>query len=373
MKAFDKVPHRRLLSKLRGYGISEQLILWIEAFLRGRRQRVVINGTASCWEEVISGVPQGSVLGPILFVIFINDLPDAVLALLLLYADDSKIYKAITSLDDQIDLQFDLQRMHLWSTKWLLSFHPDKLKCLTLYPGRSNASSRSYFIGENRVKKTTMETDLGVDVDQKLSFESHISKKIKKANRMWGAIRRSFRYLDHRTFRLLFKGMVRCHLEVASSVWSPSSEALCDSIEGVQRRATSMLPGMSDKAYGERLRALKLTTLRSRRWRGDMIEVYKTLHKVYEPIVAPSLTLRADQPGRAALRQHPLTLLTQRSNNRLRQNVFNRRVIPVWNCLSDNSKDAPSVDAFKARIDREWANEDILYDHKAKFSKLPAS
>ena len=255
--------------------------------------------------------------------------------------------------------------------KWLLTFHPDKLKLLTLYPGRFDNTSRTYFVGNNRVHKSEVETDLGVDIDSHLNFETHITNKIKKANRMAGAIRRSFRYLDHRTFRLLFKGMVRCHLEVAAPVWSPGSEGLCDSIEAVQRRATSMLPGMSDMSYGERLQALKLTTLRSRRMRGDMIEVYKMLHGLYEPIVSPPLALRADQPGRAAPRSHPLTLSSQRSISRVRQNVFSRRVIPVWNSLSAAVKDAPSVDSFKVRIDKDWEQEDILYDPKAKPSKIP--
>ena len=150
-----------------------------------------------------SGVPQGSVLGPVLFVIFINDLPDAVLALLLLYADDSKVYQAIKTAQDQLSLQFDLQRMQAWSNTWLLSFHPDKLKMLTIHPGRERLTDRIYYVGSTKVKRSNLETDLGIDVDPQLKFENHVDGKIKKANRMMGAIRRSFRYLDNNTFRLL--------------------------------------------------------------------------------------------------------------------------------------------------------------------------
>ena len=111
-KAFDKVPHRRLLAKLKAYGIRKEVIRWIEAFLVGRQQRVEVNGQASAWEEVFSGVPQGSVLGPLLFVIYINDLPDSVLSTLMLYADDSKVYRSIASELDGAQLQDDLHAMY---------------------------------------------------------------------------------------------------------------------------------------------------------------------------------------------------------------------------------------------------------------------
>ena len=190
-----------------------------------------------------------------------------------------------------------------------------------------------------------------MDIDTQLSFETHIAKKVKKANRMVGAIRRSFRYLDQRVFRLLFKGMVRCHLETAVSAWSPSTEGLSDKMERVQQQATAMLPVIGDLPYGRRLHSLKLTTLKLRRLRGDMIETYKVLHHVYAPIVAPPLPLQVDQPGRAAPRLHPLTLATLRSSCRARSSTFTRRVIPVWNSLTPEAKDAPSVNAFKARLD----------------------
>ena len=134
-----------------------------------------------------------------------------------------------------------------------------------------------------------------------------------------------------------------------------------------------MLPGMKDLSYAQRLQKLKLTTLRSRRLRGDMIETYKILHAEYEPIVSPPLPLRADQLGRPALRAHPLTLATQRSVSHVRRSTFTQRVVPVWNSLSAEVKEAPSIDCFKARLDRDWAKEDVLLDHKARLSKLPHS
>ena len=131
-KAFDTVPHRRLLKKLEGYRINGELFNWIKAFLSDREQVIHVNGEESDTSTVISGIPQGSVLGPILFVLCINDLQDAVNSEIYLYADDTKIFKAVTSMQDSLSLQSDIDAMIEWSRKWLLQFHPDKCHVLTL-------------------------------------------------------------------------------------------------------------------------------------------------------------------------------------------------------------------------------------------------
>ena len=259
--------------------------------------------------------------------------------------------------------------MYLWSQKWLLLFHPDKLKGLTISRSR-DSSNRRYFIGPFPVTVSTEEVDLGVAIDTRLSFESHISEKVKKANKMVGSIRRSFRYLDAAMFKLLFKSMVRCHLESAAPVWSPSSEMLVDLIEDVQRKATAMLPGMAGKSYPERLSALKMTTLRARRLRGDMIQTWKVLHGEYDPELCPELMLRAALPGHPAVlaRQHPLTLSNALNKTSVRASVFPQRVVPLWNSLPPCCMDASSVNSFKNQLDKHWEGQEFLTDHKAPVS-----
>ena len=126
MKAFDTVPRQRLLCKFRGYGIDGELLAWIESFINNRRQCVVINGQKSSWTDVISGIPQGSVLGPVLFVVYINDLPDEVTSNIILFADDTKVYRTITTTEDCRQLQSDLNNLQTWAKKWQMKFHPDK-------------------------------------------------------------------------------------------------------------------------------------------------------------------------------------------------------------------------------------------------------
>ena len=125
MKAFDKVPHKRLIAKIKNLGVHEDIVGWITSFLEDRKQKVVVNGEESDWANVTSGIPQGSVLGPLLFVLYINDLPDQVDSDAYLFADDTKIFRIIKTQNDRQILQEDLNKMESWSDKWLLKFHPE--------------------------------------------------------------------------------------------------------------------------------------------------------------------------------------------------------------------------------------------------------
>jgi len=188
-KAFDKVPHQRLLQKLKGYGFGDCLIKWVNGFLSQRKHRVIVNGTASKWAEVTSGIPQGSVLGPVLFVIYINDLPKEVESEVYLFADDTKIFSEITNEGDSGKLQDDLDALYAWSNKWLLKFHPHKCKVLNL--GRKNRETYNYTLDNTILEHVEGEKDLGITIDNNLKFTDHINNKVKKANQIMGIIRRS--------------------------------------------------------------------------------------------------------------------------------------------------------------------------------------
>jgi hypothetical protein len=363
-KAFDKVPHRRLMEKVRSYGIEEGICDWLESFLSNRKQQVIINGQRSEEEDVISGVPQGSVLGPLLFIIFINDLPELVKAALFLFADDSKIWKEIEGQHDKVSLQEDLNAMEQWSKTWLLEFHPDKLKLIHMNIKHEEVES-DYKVGEYTVKGVQKEKDLGVIVDKRLSFEQHITYIVKKANSTMAMIRRAFKFLDRDMFRLLFKGMVRNGLEYGGPVWSPYKMKEIERIEGVQRRATSRLPGMKNKTYEERLKELNLPTLRYRRTRGDMIETYKIMHGIYDNEVTPKLEMLKDKRGCSNIRgKNSLSLFQKRARLEMTRNSFTHRIVKVWNSLPEKVVMAPSVNAFKNELDREWKHKEARFNFR---------
>ena len=222
-KAFDKVPHRRLLSKLSTYGINGVIINWIKCFLCNRRQRVRINGIFSDWTAVSSGIPQGTVLGPILFVIYINDLPQ-VCDNLFLFADDAKLYRHIQDINGSQCLQKFCQQIYDWSEQWLMRLNTDKCKLLTIARKKDVIDCKygfntkdSGFVVLERVQNMK---DLGVTFDSDFSFKDHIYETIKKAYQVIGIIGRNFKALDIESFILLYKSLARSHLEYANSVWN---------------------------------------------------------------------------------------------------------------------------------------------------------
>ena len=154
-KAFDKVAHKRLLIKLEGYGISPQLIQWIGSFLSGRRQKVRVNGAESEWEDVLSGVPQGSVLGPVLFILFVNDLPEMIKTKVKMYADDTKIYADVSNEENYYKLQEDIDSLDKWAHEWQLSFNTSK--CKVMHIGKKNPR-KTYTMNQNNCKTEIEET-----------------------------------------------------------------------------------------------------------------------------------------------------------------------------------------------------------------------
>ena len=199
-----------------------------------------MNGQQSDEKPVISGIPQGSVLGPMLFVLYINDLPDSIKSDSNLFADDTKVHKIISKQEDCDDLQNDLHKLEEWSDTWLVRFNAVKCKHMHLGPRKFN---HKYILNDTELQYAEHEKDIGVYIDDKLSFDKHISEKCKKASSMFGLIRRTFRFLDADMFKVLYKSHVRSHLDYCSSVWAPYKVKHIEQIEKVQRRATKQIQG----------------------------------------------------------------------------------------------------------------------------------
>ena len=192
-KAFDKVPHQRLLIKLKAYGIGESMINWIQAWLTGRRQRVIVEGEISNWKPVLSGVPQGSVLGPILFLIFINDLDDDLSSKVLKFADDTKVFRTVKTDTDKDTLQDDLTKLLKWSEQWQMLFNFGKCNCIHI--GHGNVS-KEYFMGNTILGTSVKVKDLGVTVSADMTVSEQCGLAATKGNQMLGLIRRNITYMD---------------------------------------------------------------------------------------------------------------------------------------------------------------------------------
>ena len=273
-KAFDKVPHQRLLYKINKMGISGEVYGWIRSFLEDRHQRVGVNQAYSKWTNVKSGVPQGSVLGPLLFIMYINDMPNNIGACCSIFADDTKVSQNIYTEEDALKLQRDLKKLEEWTDTWKLSFNATK--CKVIHFGSKN-KNYDYFMKGQQLEKVETEKDLGAVVSFDLKVEPNVLHHVTKANKMVGLIRRTFSFLNKDMFLALYKAYVRPHLEYCQQAFYPHLQKDKDLLEGVQRRATKLVQSIEDLSYPDRLKELDLYTLEQRRHRGDMITVFKII------------------------------------------------------------------------------------------------
>ena len=347
-KAFDSVPHKRLLRKLQAYGVEGRLLRWIESFLTNRCQRVVLNGVKSSWASVLSGVPQGSVLGPLLFVMFVNDMPDVVQSSILIFADDTKIYRPVRQASGVQSLQSDIDALVRWSAQWQLPFNTSK--CKSLHIGSGNVR-HVYDMNGAVLAQTAVEKDLGVQIDDCLKFREQAAAAVAKGFQILSVIRRSFLTLDSTTLPLLFKTLVRPHLEFGNVIWGPYNRADQQQVERVQRRATKLVPELRSLPYTARLRVLGLPSLYYRRRRGDMIAVYQLVHSGID--LDPSFFFAPSDVR--FTRGHPWKLAKPRAVTRVRRQAFSIRVINDWNGLPMGVVEASSINVFKARLDAHWA------------------
>ena len=358
-KAFDSVPHKRLICKLKGYGIDGKLLSWIENFLSDRTQYVTINGISSDKVPVTSGVPQGSVLGPTLFIYYINDLPSKAITPIKIFADDAKNHKSIISCNDQTTLQKSINALVQWSKKWLLGFNTSK--CNMMHLGKNNLEYAYTMCDGETLQKlnvTKCEKDLGVHIDPLLKFNEHITKTIKKGRSTSGMILRSISSRSKDILLPLYKALVRPILEYANPVWSPFLVKDVDSIERVQRQFTKRISGVRFHSYSDRLKKLNLPSLVYRRQRGDMIECYKLTHHIHDPLTTHTLF---EFDNNNITRSHPYKLKKPRFNSKKYQHFFTNRIVNPWNGLPADVVSAETLNAFKNKLDKHWAHRKYLY------------
>ena len=366
-KAFDKVPIRRLLSKCEGLGIKGKLLGWVEQWLTGRRQRVVLNGKESEWGPIKSGVVQGSVLGPCLFLIFINDIDQAVEGLggmLKKFADDTKWGKKVMSEEERMAFQQGIDNLHRWSSEWQMPFNEDK--CHVLHVGRTN-SRFQYTMGQRVLESVEQEKDVGVIISENLKPSLQCAKAAQKANAVLGQLSRGVSYRDKDCFMSLYITYVRPHLEYAVAAWSPWNQGDKEVLESVQRRAVRMVTNLRGKTYNQRLKELDMITLEERRERGDLIQAYKVLTGKEMVTYQTWFQMNTEEVDRRQTRDSGGVLSVQRKEGRLelRKNFWSVRVANKWNLLPDMVKLATTVDSFKNGLDnwteREKKRRDAAY------------
>ena len=369
-KAFDTVPHDRLLLKLDKYGIRGPIHDWLTSFLTERSMQVVVEGCSSQQTSVDSGVPQGTVLGPLLFLCHINDLPEAVKSQVRLFADDCLIYREITTFDDHNTLDEDLKRLEEWAEKWGMHFNASK--CYTMSLGLGDLSSKFYSLNNTILKSVPTNPYLGILFTDDLTWSNHISNCTKKANSSLGFIRRNLKHCPKPCRRNAYLALVRPILEYGAAVWDPHLKKDIDKLERVQRSAARFIAGDYRTAtpgfVTKILEQHQLPTLQQRR--EDLrLTLFFKIRQGLVPAIPPQNFLPPHQTGRLRRTTRDPDFVYQNPNDYVRNNQkcyqvpqsktnqykfsFLPRTTISWNSLPDSVVDQQTTEGFKGALARQ--------------------
>jgi hypothetical protein len=351
-KAFDKVPHERLIVKLEAKGVTGKVKRWIKEWLQNRSQCVVVGGNKSENCDVESGMPQGTILGPILFTVHIDDIDIEMLLadLAVKFADDTKGLKEIDSEENRDELQQVFNNLYDWSQKWGMEFNIPK--CKIMHVGRNNPGYK-YSIDGQELSEVDEEKDIGVIVQRNLKPGKQCEKAANLAAAVLRQIERNFHYRDRKVFVRLYKQYVLPHLEFSSPVWAPWTRADIDKLESVQKKAVRMVAGLKGISYEERCKEIGLNTLDERRKVQDLVLLHGLIHG------RGGLTI-GNMFEKASVREGARTRQAEGINNlkvpvartEIRKNFFTVRTVGEWNRLPDEMKSEPSKEKFKREIRR---------------------
>ena len=348
-KAFDRVWHEGLIFKLKSYGISGPLLGLIQNFLFERSQRVVLDGQSSEWTEILAGVPQGSILGPLFFLIYINDLPDDIISKIKIFADDSSLFSLIVDqLRCSIELNRDLEKINNWASQWKMAFNPDPSKqAVEVYFTRKLKPPDPPVLNFNGtdIAVEDHQKHLGLFLDKKLTFDHHLNEKFAKANRGIGLINNLRKFLSRRSLITIYKTYVRPHLDYGDIVYDiPGNASFSEKIEKIQYNACLAITGCFRGTCREKLYLeLGLESLSDRRFIRRMVFFYKIVKGFAPGYLTDYLPPLTREGGR---RERPYFEEQFFRTERYRASFFPYCVIE-WNKLDRNLRDLPTVKQFK--------------------------
>ena len=347
-KAFDTVAHRRLLHKIHHYGITGKTNMWIKSWLCNRQQRVVLDGSASADSPVLSGVPQGTVLGPLMFLLYVNDIGAKVSpqTSIKLFADDCLLYRTINSDADERQLQQDLDTMIEWSNTWLMRFNATKCHLLKITRQRKYLLTK-YNINGSQLQEVSHHPYLGVELSSDLTWKTHICNITSKANRILNLLRRHLYGCNQDVKERAFTSLVQPHLCYSSSVRDPYYKYDISTLEKVQRKGARFVTGIYSytESVTSMLDDLHWPPLQHRRKLKRLVTFYKAANNL-SPVNIPDYVATSSN----RTRNHNLGYIQLHHNYEQYKNSFLPRTIKEWNALPPDLVHAASADEFAARL-----------------------
>ena len=350
-KAFDKVPHRRLTHKLQHYGITGPTLHWITAFLTHRTQRVLLDGSSSDSVTVSSGVPQGTVLGPLLFLLYINDLPLSISpsSSTRLFADDSLLFRPIKTNDDCLHLQQDIDALEQWETKWQMKFRPDKCKLLRFTRSPSPIPF-TYKLHNHPLELVKTQKYLGVHLSHNLSYNPHIDFITNKANRTLGFLRRNLHNCTPDIKHIAYNTFVRPTLEYCTAVWDPYTKQNRDKLERINIRAARFItynytrtPGITSQIKKQ----INMDQLEKRRQAHRLTVMYKITNNIID--IDKQKYLQAAHTL-VTRNSHNKKYLTYQTSTDSYKHSFFPQTIREWNRLPSHIINSPTTNTFTNKL-----------------------
>ena len=339
-KAFDTVSHPKLIHKLKSIGISGRLLSFIENFLSERKQCVKLENQLSTEISVISGVPQGTVLGPILFTIYINDIVKTLKSTKIkMYADDCKLYREVKNSQDHKEFLEDLESVASWANMWQLSLSVPKCQVISI--GR-NAQEYEYKVGQNDIGRCNSIKDLGIWVDSSLKPSLHCHKVSTTANYKCISIHKNFVSKDPKFLMKLFDNYVKSNLCYCSVITNPTLKKDINTLEKVQRRFTKHINNMHNLSYEDRVKQLNIHSLEYERLKTDLIYAYKIMNGL----------LPTQGVAFCISNRNTRQRLTTKFKTTERQNFITNRIVNIWNQLPENIVESNSLNAFKRNLEK---------------------
>ena len=350
-KAFDSVPHERLLLKLSSLGINGKVLSWLRSFLTYRKQRVVINGAYSDWANVTSGVPQGTVLGPLLFLLYVNDLDSVVKnSKIKLFADDVLLYAPANTQQECSALQDDLTAISNWTNCWQLKLNIVKCEALAI-TNKWKPVNFTYYINGQSILWNNPVKYLGVLVDGKLSWSKHCRYAINKATKSLNCLRRSMFGCSCVAKCAAYKAVVCPTLEYAAVVWSPHTKGDIKLLESLQNRAARWICGSRwsprtnswTVSSSDCCSQLNLPTLESRR---QYLSI-SVLHNIYHQRTSIKFNCHCKFNSISSTRSHHLSINPPQSTINSRCYSFFVNTVFLWNSVPLTILNDPNPKSFR--------------------------